>query len=162
MLVGASSRASECRASLLADGRAQPRVFTLAVARRSGTDRMNEESMREIERIWTHKGREKLVTMKRKIHRWDSNEKDFCIFACSYRNRRTRAAHAEDSYLFAAGSRAPAAQRGRHRRNCRPITTHRYLPHKVMACAQAYVRGNLPRCGEAAPIPCSAAGAHKE
>ena len=31
--VGANSRASECHASLLADGRAQPRVSTLAVAR---------------------------------------------------------------------------------------------------------------------------------
>ena len=59
--------------------------------------------------------------------------------------------------------RAPAAQRGRHRHNCRPLTTHRLLPprahrlpHKHMSSAQGYDRENLPRCGEAAPIPCSA------
>ena len=93
--------------------------------------------------------------------------------------KKTRASHAENAYLFAAGGRAPAAQRGRLRRNYRTITTHRQLPpgahwlphmdtdgerlpHKHMCSAQAYVRENLPRCGEAAPTPCSAAGAPKE
>ena len=31
------------------------------------------------------------------------------------------------------------------------------LPHKHMACAQGHEPHNLPRCGEAAPTPCSAA-----
>ena len=70
---------------------------------------------------------------------------------------KTRASHAENSYLFAAGSRAPAAQRGRHRRNYRTPATHRQLPHEHMGSAQGYDRENLPRCGEAAPTPCSAA-----
>ena len=47
LLVGANSRANERHASLLANGRVQPRVFTLAVARRDGTSRKHH-------RCWGH------------------------------------------------------------------------------------------------------------